>query len=408
MLNWANRFDIFCLLDNNGYASTDNAFECLLGVGCIRSFSFSQNSGFAALRTFFDVSPSWLFGHLGYNAAGNAYTDEKKTGIDFGRGFFFEPEVILRLTAEALVIIKSPGPGREIWEQLMDTPVTPTKKTPALNVVPFFTREAYLHKLNILKQHIQRGDCYEINFCQQFSSAEAYIDPVQTYQKLAALSPAPFGALYKLNDKFCFCASPERFLKKTGRRLISQPIKGTKRRALRNIEQDEADKMLLPLVAKERAENIMIVDLVRNDLSIVCEKGSVKVSELAGVYSFPQVHHLISTVEGILERDIHFTAALEACYPMGSMTGAPKKKVMELIEAAEKLPRGLFSGSIGFISPSADFDFNVVIRSIFFDSTEKKLSFFAGSGITFNSIAEQEYDECNAKAEAMIRILTEE
>ena len=408
MLNWANRFDIFCLLDNNGYSSTENAFECLLGVGCSRSFSFSKNTGFAELRTFFESSPSWLFGHLGYNAAGNAYREEKTAGINFGRGFFFEPEIILRLTSETMEILKSAEPCMEIWEQLINTPMPPDKKVPAPAIVHSFTREEYLNEVNILKQHIQRGDCYEINFCQQFSCNDAGIDPVLTYRKLAALSPAPFGALYKLNDKFCFCASPERFLKKTGRRLISQPIKGTKRRALSNIEQDEADKMLLPLDAKERAENIMIVDLVRNDLSKVCEKGSVKVTELAGVHSFPQVHHLISTVEGILEKDVHFTAALEACYPMGSMTGAPKKKVMKLIEAAEKLPRGLFSGSIGFITPSADFDFNVVIRSIFFDSTEKKLSFFAGSGITFSSIAEQEYDECNAKAEAMMRILTEE
>ncbi|MEJ7610384.1 MAG: anthranilate synthase component I family protein [Ferruginibacter sp.] len=407
MLNWASRFDIFCLLDNNGYSVRDTAFECLVGVGCTRSFSFSEKNNFAAFRTFFESAPSWLFGHLGYNAAGNAYAIEKPATVDFGRGFFFEPETVLRLTSQSLEIVKNTGTGREVWDSIINTVLPPAYPPAALQVVHAFTREAYLQELDILKHHLQRGDCYEINFCQQYTVHDAFVDPVATYQKLSALSPSPFGAFYKLHDKYCFCASPERFLKKDGNRLISQPIKGTRRRDHINIEQDDRNRTDLPLNVKERAENIMIVDLVRNDLSMVCEKGSVKVSELAGVYSFPQVHHLISTVEGLLSKDKHFTEALKACYPMGSMTGAPKKKVMALIEASEISARGLFSGSIGYITPSADFDFNVVIRSIFFDSTEKKIAFYAGSGITFKSNAADEYDECTAKAEALIKILTE-
>ena len=149
----------------------------------------------------------------------------------------------------------------------------------------------------------------------------------------------------------------------------------------------------------------MIVDLVRNDLSKVCTEGSVQVTELFGVYPFPQVHQLISTIEGNVNEDTPFTAILEACFPMGSMTGAPKKRVMELIEQYEQTPRGLFSGSIGYITPSADFDFNVVIRSLMLDASQKLISFKAGGGITFNSDPEQEYEECLLKAEAIRRVL---
>jgi para-aminobenzoate synthetase component I len=186
--------------------------------------------------------------------------------------------------------------------------------------------------------------------------------------------------------------------------LISQPIKGTSKRD-DDIIQDDANKKHLIESNKEKSENVMVVDLVRNDMSMVCEKGSVKVKELFGIYSFPQVHQMISTIEGILSPDKTFTEVIEACFPMGSMTGAPKKSVMELIEKYEEIQRGLFSGSIGYITPDGDFDFNVVIRSIFYNETKKQISFFAGSGITYYSKAEEEYEECLAKAAAMVNVL---
>ena len=257
-----------------------------------------------------------------------------------------------------------------------------------------------------MRQHIKRGDCYEINFCQQFVSENAVIDVVKTYQKLSAISPAPFGTFYKLHNNYCLCASPERFLQKKGNQLISQPIKGTSRREADPVK-DEANKNYLIQSTKEKSENVMVVDLVRNDMSMVCKKGSVKVKELFGIYSFPQVHQMISTVQGTLAADKTFTNAIEACFPMGSMTGAPKKRVMELIEKYETTRRGLFSGSIGYITPTADFDFNVVIRSIFYNDVKKQVSFFAGSGITFYSNAEDEYNECMMKAQAIVNILSE-
>ncbi len=406
MLNWADQFNIFCLLDNNGYNFEYPAFECLLAVGCERSYKFSGDNDFNGLQHFHDAKPSWLFGHLGYNAASSSYVNTTTANEDFGKGFFFEPEIILKFSNKNIEIIKSNKPEENVLQDIENYEDIKVDESSTLQITPSFSREKYLNKINILQQHIKRGNCYEINFCQHFIAENALINIVKTYQKLSALSPAPFGSLYKINNNYCLCASPERFLQKKGNQLISQPIKGTSRREV-DLVKDEANKKHLLQSTKEKSENVMVVDLVRNDMSMVCEKGSVKVKELFGIYSFPQVHQMISTIQGTLAENKTFTKAIEACFPMGSMTGAPKKKVMELIEKYEEVERGLFSGSIGYITPNADFDFNVVIRSIFYNPAKKKISFFAGSGITFYSNAEQEYDECMMKADAIVNILSE-
>lgn len=405
MLNWADRFNIFCLLDNNYYQSAGNGFEWMLAAGSRKEISFTGDHDLQKLQSFRDDDPDWLFGHFSYNALGNAYTDDLPADIDFGRGFFFQPQILLRLKGGELELLKADQPFSEIWKQISET--VPVKKKMNRNEFSVASKDEYIESIEQLHRHIRRGDCYEINFCRKFSAENAETDPVAVYQRLTALSPVPFAALYKLSDKYCICASPERFLRKQGSQLISQPIKGTSPRYLADPVKDEQSRASLLASEKERSENVMIVDLVRNDLSIVCEKASVKVKELFGIYTFPRVHHMISTIEGTVSKEKKITEILEACYPMGSMTGAPKKKVMELIERYEKYDRGLFSGSVGYISPEGDFDFNVVIRSIFADTAQKKISFFAGSGITFNSVAENEYEECEAKAEAMMRVLSE-
>ena len=194
--------------------------------------------------------------------------------------------------------------------------------------------------------------------------------------------------------------------------MISQPIKGTAKRDLVDPAHDEQLKQNLLQSIKERSENVMIVDLVRNDLSKICTPGTVKVDELFGLYSFPQVHQMISTVSGKLPIDTHWLECITATFPMGSMTGAPKKRVMELIEEYERTKRGLFSGAIGYLKPSStenagiDFDFNVVIRSLFYNAHSKYLSYQTGGGITFNSDAEREYEESMLKGEAIKSILT--
>jgi para-aminobenzoate synthetase component I len=403
MLNWADQFNIFCLLDNNGYDFEAPSFECLLAVGSEREYHFTGIDDLVKLQSFYSEKPTWLFGHFGYNALCNAYTKNEKT--NFENGFFFEPSIIIKFYNGNYELIKGNVLLSDIEKQIEHTPIELSEnKNLSKVIIPQFTKDEYVEKIKKLQQHIKRGDCYEINFCSQFTIADITINPVETYKKLITSSPAPFGCLYKLKENYCLCASPERFLKKEGIQIISQPIKGTSRRD-ENEVKDIANKNYLLQSQKEKSENVMVVDLVRNDMSMVCEKGSVKVKELFGIYSFPHVHQMISTIVGEVKSNSSFTKIIAACFPMGSMTGAPKQRVMELIETYEELPRGLFSGSIGYINPQGDFDFNVVIRSIFYNELKKEVLFFAGSGITFYSVPEDEYDECMAKLEGLTSII---
>ena len=403
MLNWANQFNIFCLLDNNQYSFEQPAFECMLAVGCVRSYNFTGNNDAEKLQAFYNEKPSWLFGHFGYNAFGNAHTfTEIENG--FSNGFFFEPETILKISNEKIEVIKSTKAHVDILKEITEYILPDEIIQQTIKPVPLLNKEKYLEKIKKIQQHIARGDCYEINFCKKFEAKNVVINPIITYQKLAKLSPAPFGALYKVNNDYCICSSPERYLQKQNTTLISQPIKGTSRRDA-DINIDAANKLHLSTNEKEKSENVMVVDLVRNDMSMVCNKGSVYVKELFGVYSFPQVHQMISTIQGEVNADAPVIKLILSCYPMGSMTGAPKLKVMQLIEQYEETNRGLFSGSVGYFTPENNFDFNVVIRSIFYNNKQKEVSYFAGSGITFYSNPTQEYDECMAKAEAMMGVL---
>ena len=407
MLNWANRFSIFCLLDNNGYQFEQPSFECMLAAGARRQIMLPEGNAFARLQQFFDVKPSWLFGHLGYQLKNEVeqLANNKKPAIDFGIGFFFEPEIIIQLNARR-VTIYAEGKEENILKEIETLEVrTHLPASNPLFIQPLLSKEAYLHQVAQLKEHIKRGDCYEINFCQTFIAHDAAINPSLVCQNLIQTSPVPFAAFYKLKHNYCICASPERYLRKKGMQLISQPMKGTSKRNHQNRQKDWDNAQYLKQSNKEKSENVMVVDLVRNDLSRICREASVHVKELFGIYSFPQVHQMISTVAGILKEGLHFTDAIKATFPMGSMTGAPKKRVMELIEEYEPVGRGLFSGAIGYIHPHGDFDFNVVIRSIFYDSTQKLLSFSAGSGLTFYSDATKEYEECMLKAEAIIAVL---
>ena len=201
------------------------------------------------------------------------------------------------------------------------------------------------------------------------------------------------------------CASPERYLRKEANKVISQPIKGTAKR-FSDETLDNNSKIALEQNPKERAENIMIVDLVRNDLSHTAIKGSVAVEELCGIYTFEQVHQMISTVVSTVENSVSPVEILRTTFPMGSMTGAPKISAMNIIEELEETKRGLYSGAVGYFTPENDFDFNVVIRSILYNAREKYLSFSVGSAITSQSIPEQEYEECLLKAKAMFEVLS--
>lgn len=409
MLNWVNRFSICCFLDNQQYTGTHHSFECLLAAGATTTCSVNAGNAFDQLRALHEQERDWLFGHFSYDLKNESapLTSGHPDHIQFPDCHFFVPEIVLQLGQHELSIGLAGSHHQAVYEEICAaTPATVQQLAAPVQIEHRIPKEAYLRTIQQLRQHILRGDCYEINFCQEFFAAPAIIDPLSVYLALSTTSPNPFAAFYKLNDKFLLCASPERYLKKEGNTIWSQPIKGTWQRAIGNPLEDDHNKDLLYHSSKDRAENVMVVDLVRNDLAKVCEVGTVQVDELFGIYSFPQVHQMISTVSGQLRADLHFTDAIKATFPMGSMTGAPKRRVMELIEQYEKTKRGIFSGAVGYITPAGDFDFNVVIRSILYNATAQYLSFQAGSAITFYSDPENEYAECLLKAAAIKKVLS--
>lgn len=400
VLNYAKRFSTFCFLDNHQYQLFPHSEECLLAAGVKRSVRANAGTALEALNEFMGKKKSWLFGHLAYDLKNELENLQSvhPDNIQFPDLYFFEPEVLIKFDDQQMEI-EAADPDL-VWRQINETVQEVVEPASAVQINQRFTREEYVDTVKRLKNHILRGDCYEINFCQEFY-VQMKLEPVQVYNKLASLSPNPFSAFYRINDQWLICASPERFLRRKGNELISQPIKGTSRRVLHDLDLDLLSREALLNSEKDRSENVMVVDLVRNDLSRVCEEASVTVDELFGVYSFPQVHQMISTVSGVVKEDLGFADIIRASFPMGSMTGAPKKKVMELIEQYERTRRGIFSGAVGYIDPNGDFDLNVVIRSIMYNAATHDVSIQAGSGITFYSEPEQEWEECLMKVEAM-------
>lgn len=405
VLNWIKQFSTFCFLDNHQYQLEPHSEECLAGAGVYRKISAGAGHALQQMEKFVEEYPAWLFGHIAYDIKNETESllSNNPDQIGFPDLFFFEPEILIRLSPDKMEITAE-DPTIVYKEILQQEKLKLQAGHPAI-IQQRFSKEEYIETIEKLQQHIARGDCYEINFCQEFFAENAAIDPLTTYMKLSGLSPNPFSALYRTGDQWLVCASPERFLKRTGDHILSQPIKGTSKRINGDEQADRQTMEQLRQSPKDRSENVMVVDLVRNDLSKVCREGTVKTDELFGIYSFPQVHQMISTVSGELKKDIGISAILKAAFPMGSMTGAPKKRVMELIELYENTRRGIFSGTVGYITPEGDFDFNVVIRSIMYNSSSKYLSFQAGSGITFYSEAEKEWEECLLKAEAIKNVL---
>jgi para-aminobenzoate synthetase component 1 len=436
MLTWAYPFNICCFLDNQGYqaahlpsdrpltATPPSNFECLLAVGAAEHFTASPGRAFADLQAWAADRKEWLFGHFAYDLA--AETEPTNQGqppspmaapekpgpppapadpIGFPALFFFLPEIVITLQQDG-IRIGSLGPAPEtIWQAILAAiPGGPTPQAPIV-FEPRFTREEYLGTIRALRAHILRGDCYEINFCQEFYARQATLDPWSAWQSLSQASPNPFSALYRLNERYLLCASPERFLKRTGPTLLSQPIKGTAPRVRDDAAADLQAGLALANSAKDQAENVMVVDLVRNDLSRICRPGSVKVSELFGIYAFPQVYQMISTITGELLPGLHWSEAIRDTFPMGSMTGAPKNNVVRLIAQYERSKRGIFSGALGYVTPDGDFDFNVVIRSLLYRQDTGYLSYQVGSGITYNSDPAAEYEECLLKAQGIKKAL---
>lgn len=405
-LLWAKQLEVCCCFDSNGYADPYSKYDFLLAAGARQQLKEKPGTAFAALKNFKDTNPGWLFGLLSYDLKNEleALTSNHQNTLEFPELFFFVPEYLLCIKNGTIKVLLGPANLPDLIHAQQQTPMQ-AKATVGLAIHAKLDRATYLKKVEELRAHILQGDIYEINFCQEFFAENAAIDPYTTYLNLNQLSPTPFSGFFKIADQYILSASPERFLCKRGNQLFSQPIKGTAKRSANN-EEDLLISTELKNNTKEQAENVMIVDLVRNDLTKSAVKGTVKVEELFGIYSFPQVHQMISTISCTLDPAIHPVDAIKNAFPMGSMTGAPKFKAMKLIEEIEESRRGVYSGAFGYFDPEGDFDFNVVIRSILYNQTKQLLSFQVGGAITYASTAGAEYEECMLKASAMIKILS--
>ena len=403
ILQWIQPFGVCSFLDNHQYNLPHHSVDCLVAAGALQVINGADTA--AAIDAFYQTEKDWLFGHFSYeyNTPQNCRTQQKHPA-GFSDAFFFRPDHILLISGKELLIESYSRDPDAIFKEINAIRIK-EGRLQSIQCTPRTNKESYLQTIQHLLNHIQQGDCYEINFCQEFFAENIELDPITTYRQLTQLSPNPFACYYKENNAHLLCASPERWLKKEGKELLSQPIKGTLKRDLNNVDQDNRLRDQLTNSLKDKSENVMVVDLVRNDLSHVCRAGSVIVSELFGIYSFPQVHQMISTIKGELLPENGMTEIISASFPMGSMTGAPKKRVMELIRQYEPIERGVFSGAVGYIKPNQDFDFNVVIRSILYNDSNKYLSYLVGSGITIYSDPEQEYLECLLKAKAIEGVL---
>ena len=408
LLSWSQQFREVVFLDSNEYPQKYYNYDCVLAVDAFTSIKTDYHNAFEDLKQYQQTTKDWLFGYLTYDLKNDTESLQSRNydGLEFPDLFFFQPKKLFLLKGNQLEMHYLNMCDDEIecdFESLLKQTETTTEIFEPLNIQQRISKEFYLEKVSKMLDYINKGDIYEANFCMEFF-AEGEINPISKFQRLNEISKPPFAVYFKNNKHFLLSASPERYLKKEGIKIISQPIKGTAKRFL-DAKEDEIAKQKLALDLKERSENIMITDLVRNDLSRTAQKGSVQVEELCGIYSFLQVHQMISTVTSLIDNQYSVIEVIKNSYPMGSMTGAPKISALKIIEELEETKRSLYSGAVGYFTPNGDFDFNVVIRSILYNQENQYVSFSVGSAITSLSIPEKEYEECLLKANAMLNVL---
>ncbi len=425
-----NHYKVVTYLNSN---SEQNISYLALGVK--RELN-AHNTIFKDLELFLDEK-DWVFGYFGYDLKNQLESNLSSSNQDFvslNEAHFFIPKLVLELTpnnqvihyvneddlVEFLAIISTKKQQEKLSGFQIKYPDPRVLGIKSKYIYPLNSRvgeldipqglnqrvskEDYIKNLQVIKSHLKAGDIYEMNYCHEFYAENCEINPYKVYKKLNELTNAPFSSFYKNKDQFILSGSPERFLKKEGDKIISQPIKGTAKRG-KDSKEDEEIKNKLANDPKERSENIMIVDLVRNDLSKTAAKGSVKVEELCKVYSFDTVHQMISTVSSQLKKGCSSLDVIKHAFPMGSMTGAPKYEAMQIIDQLESTKRGVYSGALGYIKPNGDFDFNVLIRTILYNRALKRTSFMVGGAITLKSNIENEYQETLLKAEALKKAL---
>ncbi|MDC1464243.1 anthranilate synthase component I family protein [Polaribacter sp.] len=411
LLSWSQQFETVLWLDSNNYQQQYASFDSALAVEEFTSIKTDYTNAFDKLKEYQTITKDYIFGYISYDVKNDVerLSSENFDGLDFPDLYFFQPQKLILIKGENIEFHYLKMVDNEIesdFNTICATEISTILPDSAkkIKIKLRIHKDEYYSKVHTILDHIKRGDLYEANFCQEFYAENASINPVEVYKHLNDISEPPFASFLKMDHQYALCASPERYLKKEGLKIISQPIKGTAKRLIRAIDDDKIATDLSRDI-KERAENVMIVDLVRNDLSKTAKIATVKVEELCKVYSFKQVHQMISTVVSEIDTTTHPIETLRSTFPMGSMTGAPKVSAMKIIEKLEETKRGLYSGTIGYFTPENDFDFNVVIRSILYNAEKKYISYSVGGAITEKSVVEKEYEECLLKAKAMKYVL---
>ena len=418
LFRWSQQFDTVVWLDSNNYQQQYSSFDGCLAVEEFTSIKTDYHNAFEKLKEYQSYTKDFIFGYISYDVKNDVekISSNNFDGLDFADLFFFQPQKLIFIkgnTVEFQYLRMIDDEIEEDFEEILtfskQSKATSSAETiystqEEIKIKLRIHKDKYHQKVNKILAHIKRGDIYETNFCQEFYAENASINPFEVYEHLNEISKPPFATFLRMEDQYLLSATPERYLKKEKNKIISQPIKGTAKRFINTIEDDQV-AYDLSRDEKERAENVMIVDLVRNDLSKTAIKGSVKVEELCKVYSFKQVHQMISTITSEVKQNTHPVDVLKDTFPMGSMTGAPKVSAMKIIENLEETKRGLYSGSVGYFTPDGDFDFNVIIRSILYNADKKYVSYSVGGAITAKSTPEKEYEECLLKAKAMKYVL---
>lgn len=401
LLFWANTHEVFTWLEGENKTPQYTSFDKLLAVGVVSELATDYPNAFQKLKHYVDSTQDYVFGYLGYDLKNDTENlkSENFDSLGFADLYFFQPQKLFIFKGNTVQILyhdscidEYDNDIKAIQNQLIEYKPFVSKVEIQQRVSP----QEYEKQFNFIQQHLQRGDTYELNYCIEFFAENAVINPLEVYQKLHTKAQTPFSAFLKLKNKYILSASPERYLRKENQKIISQPIKGTHKRG-NTPQDDEVIKEELAVNQKEISENIMVVDMVRNDLSVTASIGSVTVEELCGIYSFSTVHQMISTVSSQINQNVHAVDVLQTTFPMASMTGVPKISTMKLIEKAEQTKRGVYSGAIGYFTPNQNFDFNVVIRSILYNADNRYLSFSVGSALTVRSSVQNEYEECLLK-----------
>lgn len=412
LIQWANQFKHVVWLDSNFYPDREKTYEAILAVDADSIFQSDSPEALNELKEYRKINKDWLFGYVSFDAGESIppgqKANEKKDDLQFSKLNFFHPRKIFFLKKDSIEIHYKTDNEKDIqvdWKAINDLKVQEDLQTkPNLQFQSRLSKQEYLDKIKKIQEYIEHGKVTEINFCQDFYTHEKLENPLAVYKQLNEISKTPFASYVRMEEKYVLCASPERYLSNTNGVLKSQPIKGTAKRK-ENILEDSKIRLSLETDEKEITENVIITEMVVDEMYAIAQEGSVQITELCKAYSFKQVHQLISTVICHLKPELHAVDAIQATYPMGSMTGIPKESTLKIIEELEDFNRGLYSGSIGYFAPNDDFDFNVVIRSILYNAQNEYISFAAGGAITALSNPENEYEEVRLKVKAMEQVL---